>query len=309
MRLSYSAINTYQSCPLMYKFSYIDNLPTKPKPKMEFGNFLHKTLQFILDDRYHLPTLAETVRFYAENFDKSVFSTEREAQNYFENGLKIVETFYKEIQEKTPPVMTTEEKFVLPIGKHQLAGIFDRIDKHSEDTFEIVDYKTGKVPDQQKIDKDLQLTTYDWAAKTKWPQIKDLKLTLHFLGPNIKLSTSRDKSHHQQLEEVVSKTAEKIEKGEFEPRPNSLCNYCDYQEFCPLMKDKFRKEKKEIDEIIKKYLKLKKEEQSLKEELKVLEPYIHNYLDQSGVEKLFSKLGTISRSKRKKINAKLEKKR
>ena len=95
--------------------------------------------------------------------------------------------------------MSTEEKFVLPLGKHQVSGIFDRIDKHSDSEFEIVDYKTGRVSDQQKIDQDLQLTTYDWAAKQKWPQIKNLKLTLHYLGPNIKLTTSRDKSHHSHL--------------------------------------------------------------------------------------------------------------
>jgi len=308
MRLSYSAINTYQNCPLMYKFGYIDKLPSKPNEKMWFGGHLHEALKFILDDPYHLPTQAETVRFYAENFDKSIFSSEAAAQNYFENGLKIIEKFYKQITEKLPQIVSTEEKFVLPMGKHNISGIFDRVDKLSDEYFEIIDYKTGRVSDQNRLDKDLQLTLYDWAAKQKWPHLKDVKLSLHFLRPDLKMSTKREKAHHQELEKIVHKTAEQIEKEKFEPKAGPLCNYCDFAQFCPLMKDKFRKEKGEIDKILKKYLKLKTQEDEARKESERLEPHLHDYLDQERVEKLYSDLGSLTRRKKSLIH-KFNKKR
>ncbi len=308
MRLSYSAINTYQNCPLMYKFGYIDKMPTKPNEKMWFGSHLHEILQFILNDLYHLPTQAETVRYYAENFDKSVFSSEAIAQSYFENGLKIIEKFYRQITEAMPEIVSTEEKFVLPMGKHYISGIFDRVDKLADDHFEIIDYKTGRMPDQRRLDKDLQLTLYDWAAKQKWPHLKNIKLSLHFLRPDIKMSTKRGKAHHEELKETVHKTAEKIEKEKFEPKAGPLCNYCGFAEFCPLMKDKFRKEKHEIDKILEKYLKLKIQEDEARKESERLKPHIHDYLDQEGVKGLYSDLGSLSRRKKSLIH-KLNKKK
>ena len=291
----------------MYKFGYIDKLPTKPNEKMWFGGHLHETLKFILDDPYHLPTQAETVRYYAENFDKSVFASEGIAQDYFENGLKIIEKFYKQITEKIPEIVSTEEKFVLPMGKHQISGIFDRVDKLRDDHFEIIDYKTGRVSDQRRLDKDLQLTLYDWAAKQKWPHLKEIKLSFHFLRPDLKMSTKREKVHHEELKNIVYKTAEQIEKEKFEPKTGPLCNYCNFAEFCPLMKDKFRKEKHDIDKILEKYLKLKIQEVEAREELERLKPHIHDYLDQEGTESLFSGLGSLTRRKKSLIH-KLNKK-
>ena len=291
----------------MYKFGYIDKLPTKPNEKMWFGGHLHETLKFILDDPYHLPTQAETVRYYAENFDKSVFASEGIAQDYFENGLKIIEKFYKQITEKIPEIVSTEEKFVLPMGKHQISGIFDRVDKLRDDHFEIIDYKTGRVSDQRRLDKDLQLTLYDWAAKQKWPHLKEIKLSFHFLRPDLKMSTKREKVHHEELKNIVYKTAEQIEKEKFEPKTGPLCNYCNFAEFCPLMKDKFRKEKHDIDKILEKYLKLKIQEVEAREELERLKPHIHDYLDQERTESLFSDLGSLTRRKKSLIH-KLNKK-
>jgi CRISPR/Cas system-associated exonuclease Cas4 (RecB family) len=291
----------------MYKFGYIDRIPTtKPKEKMWFGNHLHESFKYILGDPYHLPTKADVIRDYAERFKKENFSTPGIAQNYFESGLKIVEEFYAKIKEKMPPVITTEEKFVLPLGKHQVSGVFDRVDKLSDTEFEIIDYKTGKVPDQRIVDKNLQLTMYDWAARQKWPGLTNIKLSLYFPAPDLKITTIRKPEDHQEMNEIINKTAEKIENGKFEPKPGPLCNYCDFQEFCPLMKEKFRTEKKDIDEIIKKYLELKNNSNQLKNEMELLNPHIHKYLDEEKVEKLFSEKGEISRGKTKRINVKIK---
>ncbi|HLC38967.1 MAG TPA: PD-(D/E)XK nuclease family protein [Patescibacteria group bacterium] len=309
MRLSYSAINTYQTCPLMFKFQYLDRLPTKPSEKMWFGNHLHETLKFILEDVYHLPTQAETIKLYSENFDKSIFAENEVAQNYFANGLKIVENFYSRIKKAMPAVVSIEEKFVLPMGEHNISGVFDRVDKITDNHFEIIDYKTGRVPTQDKVDDNLQLTMYDWAAKQKWPHLTDVKLSLHFLAPDLKLSTKRQKEDHQQLEETVNKTAEQISLEKFAPKPGPLCGWCDFQQFCPIMKDRFRQQKRSIDEIVLKYLELKSKESELQDKAENLTPHLHRYMDEKKVEKLFSDLGDVYRTKTGKISHQIKKKK
>jgi RecB family exonuclease len=44
MRLSYSSINTYETCPQKFKFQYEDRLPTSPSPALAFGDSLHQAL-------------------------------------------------------------------------------------------------------------------------------------------------------------------------------------------------------------------------------------------------------------------------
>jgi len=44
MKLSYSSISTYETCPAKYKFQYEDRLPTTGSPALSFGDVLHRTL-------------------------------------------------------------------------------------------------------------------------------------------------------------------------------------------------------------------------------------------------------------------------
>ena len=44
MRLSYSSVDTYESCPARFKFQYEDSLPRKPSPALSFGDSLHQAL-------------------------------------------------------------------------------------------------------------------------------------------------------------------------------------------------------------------------------------------------------------------------
>ena len=49
MKISYSAISSYQTCPLAYKFQYVDRLPTAPSPALSFGQSLHEVLRWFYD--------------------------------------------------------------------------------------------------------------------------------------------------------------------------------------------------------------------------------------------------------------------
>jgi len=50
VRLSYSSINTYETCPAKYRFQYEERLPTASSPALTFGDVLHRAL-FRFHDR------------------------------------------------------------------------------------------------------------------------------------------------------------------------------------------------------------------------------------------------------------------
>src|SRR2546428_9061074 len=43
-RLSYSSIQTYETCPAKYRFQYEERLPTTSSPALAFGDSLHRAL-------------------------------------------------------------------------------------------------------------------------------------------------------------------------------------------------------------------------------------------------------------------------
>ncbi len=44
--LSFSKISTYQTCPLSYKFQYVDKLPAEEKWYFSFGSTLHLCAEY-----------------------------------------------------------------------------------------------------------------------------------------------------------------------------------------------------------------------------------------------------------------------
>jgi hypothetical protein len=46
LRLSYSAVSTYEKCPLSYRFQYIEKIEVKPTPYLSFGKSLHSALEW-----------------------------------------------------------------------------------------------------------------------------------------------------------------------------------------------------------------------------------------------------------------------
>src|SRR5687767_14201461 len=51
LRLSFSRVDTYESCPLRYRFSYIDVLPGVPGPHLSWGSSIHAALETWWDQK------------------------------------------------------------------------------------------------------------------------------------------------------------------------------------------------------------------------------------------------------------------
>lgn len=237
MRISYSAYSTYKQCPLQYKFSYADRLPRKESHYLFFGNLIHETLHFMLKD-IKIKTLDDVLNFYETKWDNRLFNEAKENPATWQlKGRNIVTTFYNKFDPQEQEILVTEDYFTLPIDdKNQLSGVIDRLDKkrniHGEDALEIIDYKTGKVESQSHIHENIQLTAYYYAIKSRFPNVKDIQLTLYFLEPQIKRSTMRDDGHVEVMKKALLETIDKIEEKHFDPQLGPLCPWCDFKEIC-----------------------------------------------------------------------------
>ena len=330
MRISYSAIDTYKTCPLKYKYQEIDRIKAPKSREAVFGTVLHGALKFMFSRDPLYPTLDEVIDFYNQEWAgrrvKSLWPDEKTEKIFNEHGAKIISKFYKQNQPWNFNVIDIESRFEAPLKDsesgetHVLAGVIDRIDKPDNETYEIVDYKTGKrLPSQEKLDRNLQLSIYQLGLLHRWPHLADkkIKLTLHYLPHGEKISTGRSKEDLERTQKEIVSTINEIEEraakvNDFPPTPSELCNWCGYRPICPVWKHLYEKEKNvedesKIQEIIKEYFELKGKSQENTSRLKELQAGLANYMRDKNVLRLFGDDGYVSKTLKTAVKYDLDK--
>lgn len=316
MRLSYSALDTYQTCPLKYKFQNIDRIKTPKSKEAVFGSVLHSTLNFIHTPGILSPTLEQALEYFSANWNSVVFENEAEERAAFSQGVQIIQKYYQQNDPTQANIVALESRFEFPLAgdkaaanqeTHIVSGIIDRIDK-TEDGYEVIDYKTTKkMPSQEKVDADLQLSTYLKAFLARYPKeierLDKIKVSLYYLKHGVKLSSTRTLEQLQKSEELFLDVIELIKAEKFEPLAGPLCDWCGYQKHCPMWKHKFKEQRKidteEINQAIQEYIELKSAVSITKDRLAELQEKIADYMNQEGVERVFGENGVIARALRK----------
>lgn len=317
IRTSFSALDTFKQCPLKYKFQQIDKIRVPKSKEMVFGSKIHKALQFFHSKEPVSPTLDELLNFLKEIWESEVFIDDQEDMIFFGEAIKILKNYYnyyQKIKEK-PVILNTETRFeVLLENKDKkclLVGFIDRVDKTNLPAgeagygIEVIDYKTAKrLPSQQDIDNNLQLSLYCLGLLGHWPQfaqqgLENIKLTFHFLKHQELMSTSRTKEQLDSIKEQVWQRLAEIEKSDFSPTPSALCDWCGHKRICPMWKHLYKEQlsvdDEEVEKVVNEYFDLKQQNTKNTKRLNELKEIIENYLDKQKLERVFGGFGYITR--------------
>lgn len=311
MRISYSSLETYKNCPLKYKFKHIDRVPEPKSKEAQFGTLIHSTLHFVHTPSIVAPTLEQALNYFVSNWKPEVYEDEIEERSAFTQGIQIIQRYYENNDIASANIVDLESRFAIEIGndetgKHTVSGIIDRIDKTKEG-YEIIDYKTArKMPSQDKVDNDIQLSIYLKAFLERYPKekenIENITVSLYYVKHGVKLSGKRTLQDLERLEEQFLKVIQAIEGVEFEPILSPLCDWCGYKKICPLWKHQYKETHKiddtEAKEIIDDYIALKKKLTAEKQELTRLQTQILEYMESETVDRVFGNEGIIGKSLR-----------
>ena len=234
-RLSYSQFDTFKTCPLKYNYRHLMNIPVAPFHAANFGTSVHSTLNEFYKilkggGQVNLDTM---VRLYEKNWISYGYDSKEHEETRKEQGLQMLKNFY-EANSKPMFVIpdALEQPFNLKVGEFFIIGRIDRIDKLSDGTFEVIDYKTGRLKDSTDITKDFQLSLYALACRDIL-EIKVSKLSLYYLEDGQKISTSRKDSDLNALPQKISEKIQNISSSDFTPTPGIHCKFCDFRLICP----------------------------------------------------------------------------
>lgn len=314
MRISYSALETFEQCPQKYKFQEIDRIKAPKSREALFGTAVHGALQYMFSKDPIFPTLEEVLAHFRDTFDQKKQIPEEDRKRYLEVGERMVASFYKANPPWNFTIIDLESRFEVTLvdtlhGKtHVLVGKIDRIDKLNDGTYEIIDYKTSrKLPSQEAVDQNLQLTIYQLGLQKRWPNLDPgtIKLSLYYLKAEEKFSTKRSKESLEKAEtkllEKINNLESKAEQNQFPPIPSALCEWCGYKSICPAWRHLYEKSKDPsreiaIEEAINQYFSLKKEIDERKKKLATMASIIHEYMNTEKLERVFGEPGSIMRS-------------
>lgn len=261
---SHSHINTFENCPLQYKFNYIEKIKREEEGIEAFlGSRFHETMEKLYRDlKYRIYTLEELLNYYDDLWSKNyhenilIIRKERTSDDYKNLGKKCIVDYYKRYHPfNQGRVLAIEKRIEIDLqgdGKYLVQGYIDRIDQKDEGTYEIHDYKTsGSLPEQSYLDKDRQLALYQIGIKNIWKDVEQVNLIWHYVTFDKEMSSTRNKEELETLKKNTIALINEIENTEeFLPKESALCNWCAYPDLCPKQKHSYSVNKLSVNKYL-----------------------------------------------------------
>jgi DNA helicase-2/ATP-dependent DNA helicase PcrA len=234
-RLSATAVETYENCPLQFKFEREWKLARQVHAAMQYGAAMHRVLRTYYDAARlgRSKSDEELLQLFRDDLASAGIQDNYQRELYLRQGMEQLQDFLAGTRSApAPEVLHTEEWFDVQIAGTKVAGRIDRIDRAADDSVNIVDYKTGKARSQEDADESLQLSIYAMAASQKWGYRADA-LVFHNLEGNVPVFSRRTEFQLERARERVTAVARGIAAGDFEPEPGFHCNFCAFRGLCP----------------------------------------------------------------------------
>ena len=248
--LSPSRLNDYLSCPR--KFFYVKVLGIDVEEAdwdgANFGTLIHSLLERAVkvakESAY--PILEEILEKFRLGMDGMKFSSEAKKEKYFKQGQKLLTNYYPYFSQ-IPISRITDIEFSfygVDVDGDFITGKIDRIEKNSDGTFELYDYKTGNytsekkiAPNEEKQNYFNQLCFYKYAYEkltgNKVSKVGIIYVENHEKSVD-KYLTDDDMKY---IETLIKDTYQNIKALKFNPikeDKQGACKNCVYKQLCKL---------------------------------------------------------------------------
>jgi ATP-dependent DNA helicase UvrD/PcrA len=231
LMLSASDIDTYRICPLKYKFARVFRIPQEPTIHQRFGIVLHQVLE-----RFHSEPDASLERLrelFEISWRRSGFGDSDDELQFRERAIEALERYWRQNDASDAEPVWFERSFAFKIGPHLLRGRVDRVDRHPDGSFELIDYKTGKAKTADELREDVQLSVYQMGARESW-RLETSAQSYFYVLSGEKVPVEHSAEELERVRATVSEIAGGILKQRFEPTPSpEICSFCDYRIICP----------------------------------------------------------------------------
>jgi ATP-dependent DNA helicase UvrD/PcrA len=209
----------YARCPKLYYWTAVRPLPTFAGPSARIGTEIHRWIEMRSRGQATLLEVEDEPDVTAEELADAPGRLEDLRQAFAQSRFGDMVPLY------------AERPFLLPVEGITIKGRIDAIYGLPDGPWEVVDYKTGKVPPEDDPIARLQLDLYALACVEVWHKApEELRLTYLYL------SAGQERSHTVDdidgVRERIRTWLRGIGAQVFEPTPSAHCRVCDFRPFC-----------------------------------------------------------------------------
>ena len=231
--LSYTQVDTYLRCPQMYQYRFVFRLPTRPRPQMQFGRILHEALKDALGsiERERPLTWEMVDAAYVAAWARERFCAPEQAPSLQDLGRSYLRRAF-DAGDLSKPLLL-EQPFSLRVDGLRLSGRIDRVDRHPDGSYEVIDYKTGSAKLAVELQRDLQLGVYALAAREVF-RFDPLSLSYYYLETGARVTVDKPAERLEDDRQTIVRVADGIRAELFPAKPDRMkCAGCDFRLLCP----------------------------------------------------------------------------
>ncbi|MDP8909511.1 MAG: PD-(D/E)XK nuclease family protein [Chloroflexota bacterium] len=237
LRLSFSRVDTYATCPLKFRFTYVDKLPSPPSPDLSWGSSLHSALEAWWSQKLPEPPPVDVLlKALYDNWDDTGFEgmPREEKLKWYVHAQDVLRRHHERYRARYVPAVACEQWFELDLGDGvQVVGSIDHVARTASGGIGIVDWKTNKrAKTRKQVAANLQLAIYVLAATELWGHDPEW-VALDFVVPGVRVTVPRPEIDTEAAVRTLQAVAAHIRAETFEPSPSALCAWCDYRALCP----------------------------------------------------------------------------
>jgi putative RecB family exonuclease len=244
--LSPSKLGKFMSCPLAFRFSYIDHIPEPATSAQLRGTLVHRALQLLYanggradrtEDRA-LDALERAFEEMAETPDMVGLGLDERSTEAFVREARALVTRYFGMED--PGAVETigiELDLRASLGEVELRGIIDRLDRLPSGDIVVTDYKTGRSPrPEQSRGRLIGVQFYAYLCQEAFG-LRPSEVRLLYLKDQVVIVESPNDQTMRGMKARALAVWAAIERAceteDFRPNPTGLCRWCAYQDRCP----------------------------------------------------------------------------
>jgi DNA helicase II / ATP-dependent DNA helicase PcrA len=235
-RLSPSTIETYEDCPLKFKFQHVLKIPTPSKTFFSMGTAVHAVAENLT--KMQKDNVKSTEKLALEILDKHWNPSSYRSQKTKEKQDRVtskdmIKTYLQwEKNNKNKPV-DVEPYFRIPFNGVTLSGKIDRVEQTPEGEYEVIDFKTGAAYKTKNTIKDsVQMNVYAMGVEKLYGKLPK-KASLFYIKHDKIVPHIIEEEALEEFKKKLGITVDAIFDEKFPANPDEWkCSRCDYAGIC-----------------------------------------------------------------------------
>jgi RecB family exonuclease len=235
-RASAFRLRMFEQCPRRYKFHYVDDLArtyAKPRPYYTMGDHVHATLKDFFSsipaEERSVPKLEDLLREKWRRYRKG-FADRQEERLWGERALEQLRQFAASQDLSVTPLMVEDYHTAELSPKVTLVGRIDRVDLEPGGGLHVIDYKTGRMPDE--IDS-MQLHLYSLILSRTRDEPVARASYLYLDAGELQTLYPTQTDLDEGADYVIAAVDRILAEREYPPSARDHCRTCDFLEICP----------------------------------------------------------------------------